>query len=118
MSESELFKSLENFIPSIKKRYYAVVKNEKILEIGKGNKENSKELSLEQFKKIQDSGVDNFLYKEGKIVRVKKEKIVVIEPELRMNKNQGYVLLDNNPFWPISYEENKENLYSWQIKSE
>jgi len=115
---SELFKSLENFVPTAKKRYYAIVENEKILEIGKGNKENSKELSLEQFKKIQDSGIENFLYKEGKIVRIKKSKVVVAEPELRINKEQGYVLLHSNPFWPVSYEEKKENLYSWQIKSE
>lgn len=115
---SELLRSLEQFVTKTKKRYFAIVKDEKILEIGKGDKENSIELSLEQFKKLQDAGIENFLFKENKIVRLVKKKNLVIEPELEINKEQGYRLLDNNPFWPISYEEKQENLYSWQIKSE
>ena len=115
---SELFQSLEQFVPKIKKRYFARIENEKILEIGKGDKENTIELSLEQFKKLQDVGIENFLFKENKIVRTTKKKNLVVEPELEINKEQGYRLLDNNPFWPISYEEKQKNLYSWQIKSE
>ena len=115
---SELIKSLEQFVTRPKKRYFITVENEKILEIGKGNKENSIEISLENFKKLQESGEENFLYKKGKLIRILKTTTTVIEPELKKNKEQGYELLNHNPFWPISYKEKQENLYSWQIKSE
>lgn len=115
---SELLRALEKFEPKIKKRYFALVKNEKILEIGNVKKDNTIELSPKQFKKLLDVGIENFLWKENKIVRVVKEKNLVIEPELKINKEQGYKLLGNNPFWPLSFEEKQENLYTWQIKSE
>lgn len=113
---SELIEALANFGNQRKKRYYAVVKNEVIKEIGIGDKVDSLAISLTQYKMLIDCEKENFYYNDGNFHRLEKKISTVIEPTLERNKPHGYKLHNNNPFWPEDYRENQDDLYIWQIK--
>ena len=94
------FEALENFKPTPPKKHYVTFGETKI------------EVSLQQYIKIQQVGIENYEYKDNKIVRKK-----IIPKEQRQTiltkANKGYTFYKKDPFW---VENINEEGYIWQIK--
>ena len=94
------FEALENFKPTPPKKHYLTFGETKI------------EVSLQQYLEVTRVGIENFEYKDKKIVR---KKILPKEQQQTMLTKavKGYKFYKKNPFWVKNI--GKEG-YVWQIK--
>ena len=94
------FEALANFKPTPPRKHYLTFGETKI------------EVSLQQYLEVTRVGIENFEYKDKKIVR---KKILPKEQQQTMLTKavKGYKFYKKNPFWVKNI--GKEG-YVWQIK--
>ena len=94
------FEALKNFKPTPPKKHYLTFGEKKI------------QVSLAQYLEVTNAGIENFEYKDEKIVR--KKRIPVEQKQTTLKKaGKGYQFHDHDPFWVKNIS--KEG-YIWQIK--
>ena len=97
---SEFWKAQKEFKPTPIKKHYLTFNKEEI------------EVSLQQYLEVINAGIENFEYKDGKILRKIRVPAEQRQPILQKESN-GVKFYKQNPFWVKSV--GKEG-YTWQIK--
>ena len=94
------FEALENFKPTPPKKHYLTFGETKI------------EVSLQQYLEVTRTGIENFEYKDGNILR---KKVIPVEQKqtVLQKADKGYKFYKQNPFWIKNI--GKEG-YLWKIK--
>jgi len=114
---TEFFKAVAQHQEPKKNTYYITVLDNSILYAGTEEKANAIEITSDQYRMIIIAGMENLVFSDGRITNKKYENKKIIEKELRKSRSEGYVLLEDNPFWIV--QENKQGeLYQWQKQSE
>jgi hypothetical protein len=88
--------------------YYMEVENKEILSLCREPKENTIKISKKDFMLLLDTGIKHFFY-DGNIVR-KPFEIKTKHFSVLKESDEGYRLLDNDPYWP---EEIVKGGYKW-----
>jgi len=94
------FEALGNFKPTPSKKHYLTFGETKI------------EVSLQQYLEVTRTGIENFEYKDGNILR---KKVIPVEQKqtVLQKADKGYKFYKQNPFWIKNI--GKEG-YLWKIK--
>ena len=94
------FDALANFKPTPLKKHYLTFGETKI------------EVSLQQYLEVTRTGIENFEYKDGNILR---KKVIPVEQKqtVLQKADKGYKFYKQNPFWIKNI--GKEG-YLWKIK--
>ena len=97
---SEFWKAQKEFKPTPIKKHYLTFNKEEI------------EVSLQQYLEVINAGIENFEYKDGKILR---KKVVPVQQKqtILQKADKGYKFYKQNPFWVKSI--GKEG-YVWRIE--
>jgi hypothetical protein len=112
---TEFFKALEGFKWQEPKKYYIYVQGEKLIGTSETHKEGAVEIDIQTYLKIQDNGVDRYLYKDGKLVyHIKKNTVKFTE--IFPSTDTGFNLVDGNPYWIKEKSNKEEKLYQWKTK--
>jgi hypothetical protein len=113
---TEFFKALERFKPRPKKQFYIKVEGEKVIHIGHTNIENSIEIDSESYGKLHQGGLENYTWNGSTILRRPVVKLKPLEDELLPTDEKGYKFLQGNPYWPETFVDKGEGIYTWQKK--
>ena len=97
---SGFFEALKNFKPTPPKKHYLTFGETKI------------EVNVKQYLEVINAGIENFEYKDGKILRKIRVPAEQRQPILQ-KESKGVKFYKQNPFWVKSF--GKEG-YTWQIK--
>ena len=97
---SGFFEALKNFKPTAPKKHYLTFGETKI------------EVNVKQYLEVINAGIENFEYKDGKILRKIRVPAEQRQPILQ-KESKGVKFYKQNPFWVKSV--GKEG-YTWQIK--
>ena len=94
------FEALESFKPTTPKKHYLTFGETKI------------EVNVKQYLEVINAGIENFEYKDGKILR---KKVVPVQQKqtILQKADKGYKFYKQNPFWVKSI--GKEG-YVWRIE--
>jgi hypothetical protein len=111
---TEFFKALEGFKWREPKKYYIYVQDERLIGTGETHKEGAVEIDIQTYLKIQDNGIDRYLYKDGKLVYHIKKNTVKF-PEIFPSTDVGFNLVDGNPYWIKEKLNKEEKLYQWKM---
>ena len=97
---SGFFEALKNFKPTPPKKHYLTFGETKI------------EVNVKQYLEVINAGIENFEYKDGKILRKIRVPAEQRQPILQ-KESKGVKFYKQNPFWVKGV--GKEG-YTWQIK--
>lgn len=92
------------------------VEREKITHIGHKELEKVIEINSETYAKLRDGGLENYIWNGLKILPRPVVKLKTLEDELLPTDEKGYKLLQSNPYWPETFIDKGERMYSWQKK--
>ncbi|OUW80887.1 MAG: hypothetical protein CBD74_09005 [Saprospirales bacterium TMED214] len=99
---SNFWKAMAEFEPTPSKKFY--------LTFG----ETTIEVTLEKYKEVTTAGIENFAYKNEKIVRLKKLPVEQRQPTLA-SAGVGYHFYKQNPFWAMKHSKGG---FEWKIEQE
>ena len=113
---TEFFKAREQFKPRPKKKFYMKVEGEKIIYIGHTNIEGGMEIDSESYGTLHQGGMENYIWNGSTALRKPVVKLKPVEDELLPTKEKGYNFLQGNPYWPETFLDKGEKIYTWQKK--
>jgi len=96
------FEALSNYKPREKKKPMVEIQGQQM------------EVDLETFKLVQKHGAENFKLVDGKITRIAPKRFKKAYSVLQ-KANEGYILQDNDPYWPTDYGKGG---YKWEDELE
>ena len=94
------FEALKNFKPTPPKKHYLTFGETKI------------EVNVKQYLEVINAGIENFEYKDGKILRKIRVPAEQRQPILQ-KESKGVKFYKQNPFWVKGI---REPGYTWRIK--
>ena len=99
---SNFFKAREAFKPTPKKKFHLTFSETKI------------EVTLEKYIEVTTAGIENFEYKDGQILKLKRIPVEQRQPTLTSGA-VGYHFHKQNPFWAIKHSKGG---FEWKIEQE
>ena len=97
---SEFWKAQKEFKPTPIKKHYLNFNKEEI------------EVSLQQYLEVINAGIENFEYKDKKIIRKKRIPAEQRQPTLH-SAEVGYHFYNGDPFW---VEKHNRGGFEWRIE--
>ena len=97
---SEFWKAQKEFKPTPIKKNYLTFNKEEI------------EVSLQQYLEVINAGIENFEYKDKKIIRKKRIPAEQRQPTLH-SAEVGYHFYNGDPFW---VEKHNRGGFEWRIE--
>tara|TARA_B100000745_G_scaffold268242_1_gene194216 strand:+ start:837 stop:1133 length:297 start_codon:yes stop_codon:yes gene_type:complete len=97
---SEFWKAQKEFKSTPAKKHYLTFNKEEI------------EVSLQQYLEVTNAGIENFEYKDKKIVRKKRVPVEQRQPTLH-SADVGYHFYNGDPFW---VEKHNRGGFEWRIE--
>ena len=97
---SEFWKAQKEFKPTPIKNHYLTFNKEEI------------EVSLQQYLEVINAGIENFEYKDKKIIRKKRIPAEQRQPTLH-SAEVGYHFYNGDPFW---VEKHNRGGFEWRIE--
>ena len=97
---SKFWKALKEFKSTPAKKHYLTFDKEEI------------EVSLQQYLEVTNVGIENFEYKDKKIVRKKRVPVEQRQPTLH-SADVGYHFYNGDPFW---VERHNRGGFEWRIE--
>ena len=97
---SEFWKAQKEFKPTPIKKHYLTFNKEEI------------EVSLQQYLEVMNAGIENFEYKDKKIIRKKRIPSEQRQPTLH-SAEVGYHFYNGDPFWG---EKHNRGGFEWRIE--
>jgi hypothetical protein len=97
---SEFWKAQKEFKPTPIKKHYLTFNKEDI------------EVSLEKYLEVTRAGIENFEYKDKKIIRIKRIPVEQRQPTLH-SADVGYHFYNGDPFW---VEKHNRGGFEWRIE--
>ena len=94
------FDALADFKPTLPKKHYLTFGQTKI------------EVSLQQYLEVTNAGIENFEYKDKKIVRKKRIPAEQRQPTLH-SADVGYHFYNGDPFW---VKRHNRGGFEWRIE--